>query len=81
MGAVFGKAKPVADSARNVIARRKKELPQTVSNSVDNAMSLRSSSQVSTGSENPDFSPEVLLKMSNWGGLVKTTTLKVSYQY
>lgn len=88
MGAVFGKSKPVADSARNVILRRKKDLPPIANDAIgsvsavsesNNSVSVRRPVDLSLGSENQDFSPEMIREMSNWGSLVKTASLKVSF--
>ena len=87
MGSALGKSKPIADSARSVILRRKKDLPLVTNDIIGNvastsehvdAISLRKPVDMSLGSENQDFSPEMIKEMSNWGSLVKTSTLKVS---
>ena len=88
MGAAFGKSKPITDSARSVILRRKKDLPPVTNDIIGNvtsisepvdAMSIRKPFDMSLGSENQDFSPEMIKEMSNWGSLVKTSTLKVPF--
>jgi hypothetical protein len=79
------KSKPVIESARSVIARRKKELPATISESVSQSVSdtlaPAPSSTISyeaPGSNDSGFSAMTLHQMSNMGEYVQSTSYQVS---
>ena len=80
------KSKPVLESARSVIARRKKELPITISDSVSqttgDALAPAPASAIfyeAPGSVDSGFSPMTLHQMSNMGEYVVSTSYKVSW--
>ena len=90
MGAGKSKSTPIMESARSVIARRKKESTTIVIDTIDasvtevlNPASTHPETAVAyrppANLSSPDaaYSPEVLNSMANWGNYVKTTTYQV----
>ena len=91
MGAGKSKSTPIVETARSVIARRKKESTTIVIDTIDasvnevgNANATHADSALDqrppANISSPDsaYSPEVLSSMSNWGNYVKTTTYQVN---
>lgn len=90
MGAGKSKPGPIIESARTVIARRKKESTTIVIDTIDasvNEVANAGSTQTDAAlaqrpSDNglasgAEYSPEVLNSMTNWGNYVTTTYYKV----
>lgn len=91
MGAGKSKSTPIVESARTVIARRKKESTTIVIDTIDasvnevvnadltqseSALAKRPSANIS--SSETAYSPEIINSMSHWGNYVKTTTYQVN---
>jgi hypothetical protein len=90
MGGGKSKPGPIMESARTVIARRKKEsttiVIDTIDASVNEAVNAGSPQADSALAQRPsgtapvsgaEYSPEVLNSMTNWGNYVTTSYYKV----
>lgn len=82
------KSKPIIESARSVIARRKKELPtpvsELVSKTASDGLTTAPSSAIpydASGSNDSGFSAMTLHQMSNMGEYVVSTSYQVSCTY
>ena len=89
MGGAFSKAAkgPIEGSAREVLARRKAvevidvaeiALEKNASNLLRSAAGgITKPAHRQLGHENEEFSPAMIREMSNWGSMVKATSVQV----